>query len=223
MKKFLISLLLLISMTGSAWAASQGPLELVKQTSDNMLAKLKEERAVLEKEPGRIYELVNSIVLPHFDFETMAKRVLGKYWKQADDAQRKKFIEEFRTLLVRTYAKSLTEYTDQKITFLPLKENTGGESVTVRSEVSQAGGFPIEINYDVHQANGEWKVFDVIIDGVSLATNYRTSFTNEIRQGGIDKLIAKLAERNRKAVSDKSFQEEPIAVTPNSSKAKSAP
>lgn len=182
-----------------SFAESQGPQELVKQTADKMLAKLKEERQVIDKQPGRIYELVSSIVLPHFDFETMAKRVLGKHWKDASETQRARFTEEFRTLLVRTYAKSLTEYTDQQITYLPLKGDAKAGDVTVRSEVSQPGGFPIEITYGLHQVSSEWKVYDVTIDKVSLATNYRTSFSNEVRQGGIDKLIEKLADRNRKA------------------------
>lgn len=194
-----IVLALFLVFLSASFAQSMGAQELVKQTADKMLAKLKEERQIIDKQPGRIYELVSSIVLPHFDFETMAKRVLGKHWKDASEVQRKRFTEEFRTLLVRTYAKSLTEYTDQQITYLPLKGDPKGNDVTVRSEVSQPGGFPIEITYGLHQVGSEWKVYDVTIDNVSLATNYRTSFSTEVRQGGIDKLINKLAERNRKA------------------------
>lgn len=198
-KIFTIALSLLLSVSTVTFAQSIGPQDLVKQTADKMLAKLKEERQVIDKQPGRIYELVSSIVLPHFDFETMAKRVLGKHWKGANEKQRARFTEEFRTLLVRTYAKSLTEYTDQQITYLPLKGDPKSGDVTVRSEVSQPGGFPIEITYGLHQVGAEWKVYDVTIDKVSLATNYRTSFSNEIRAGSIDQLIDKLAERNRKA------------------------
>lgn len=200
MTKFIsIAVAFFLLFSSASFAESQGPQELVKQAADKMLAKLKEERQVIDKQPGRIYELVSSIVLPHFDFETMAKRVLGKHWKDASETQRTRFTEEFRTLLVRTYAKSLTEYTDQQITYLPLKGDVKAGDVTVRSEVSQPGGFPIEITYGLHQVSSEWKVYDVTIDKVSLATNYRTSFSNEVRQGGIDKLIEKLADRNRKA------------------------
>ncbi len=184
-----------------AHGAVQSPQSLVKETSEKMLAKLKEERQLLEQEPGRIYELVDQILLPHFDFEYMSQLVLGKYWRRASPEQRAAFTEEFRTLLVRTYAKSLNEYTDQQINFLPFRE-VGRGDVTVRTEVEQPGGFPIPIDYRLHQKEGEWKVFDIIIDGVSLVTNYRSNFVREIRKGGIDALVAKLRQRNAEARSE---------------------
>ena len=185
-----------LSCGGAAWAI-QSPQDLVHQTADQMINKLRTERKVIDQHPGRIYELVNEIVLPHFDFEKMSSWVLGKYWRGATPEQRKRFVEEFRNLLVRTYAKSLSSYQDNKISYLPFRGSPGQDDVTVRTEVDQPGGFPIPIDYSLYLKGGEWKVYDVTIDGVSLVTNYRTTFANQIRQDGLDKLIATLAGRNK--------------------------
>ena len=185
-----------LAASGAAWAI-QSPQDLVQQTAEKMLSKLRDERQVIDQHPGRIYDLVEEIVLPHFDFERMSSWVLGKYWRRATPEQRRHFTEEFRNLLVRTYAKSLSSYTDNKITYLPFRGSAGQDDVTVRTEVDQPGGFPIPIDYSLYLKGGEWKVYDVTIDGVSLVTNYRTTFANQIRQDGLDKLIATLADRNR--------------------------
>ena len=198
MKWRLMGLIMLVGLLGSAssWAV-QSPQALVEQTANQMLDKLRTERKVIDEHPGRIYELVNEIVLPHFDFERMSTWVLGKYWRSATPEQRKEFVEQFRTLLVRTYAKSLSSYTDNKLTYLPFRGGPQQTDVTVRTEVDQPGGFPIPIDYSLYLKGDEWKVYDVTIDGVSLVTNYRTTFANQIRQDGLDKLIASLASRNK--------------------------
>jgi len=181
---------------GVAWA-EQSPQELVKQTADQMLSKLREEHKVIEQHPDRIYDLVNQIVLPHFDFERMSSLVLGRYWRTATPEQRQRFVAQFRNLLVRTYAKSLDSYADNKITYLPYRGGPAQDDVTVRTEVEQPGGLPIPIDYSLYlNKSHEWKVYDVVVDGVSLVTNYRTTFANQIRQASLDKLIATLASRN---------------------------
>ncbi len=197
MKRVVVTLLLAFGLALQVGAVPS-PQALVKDTSERMLAKLKQERELLAQEPGRIYELVDEILLPHFDFEYMSQLVLAKYWRRASADQRRAFTGEFRTLLVRTYAKSLSAYTDQQISFLPFRE-LKGDDVTVRTEVEQPGSFPIPIDYRLHQRGGEWKVFDIIIDGVSLVTNYRSSFAREIRKGGIDSLVKTLQARNQEA------------------------
>ncbi len=203
MNPFITKLLLLCliafgaASVNVAAAEPQPPLEMIKQTADRMLAKLKEEQAVIRKDPTRIYTLVSDIVLPHFDFERMSSWVLGKHWRTATPAQREKFTEEFRNLLVRTYATSLADYTDRKITYFPVRAESGAAEVTVHTEVEQPGAAAIPIDYGLSLNKGEWKVHDVAIDGVSLVTNYRTSFSNEIRKTGLDNLITKLAQRNQ--------------------------
>lgn len=183
---------------GSVWAA-QAPQNLVMETANKTLAKLKEDRALIAKEPTRLYALVNEFVIPHFDFERMAQWVLGKHWRTATAEEKQRFIGEFRTLLVRTYATSLQDFMDRKITYLPFRDSLDSDEVTVRSQVEQPGGFPIPITYRLAKKGGVWLVFDVTIDDVSLVANYRTSFGNEIRQTGISKLIDKLAARNQQA------------------------
>ena len=197
MKRWAIGMWLVAWLGGGTALAAQSPQELVQQTADQMLSKLRQERQVIDQHPGRIYELVNQIVLPHFDFERMSSWVLGKYWRTANPQQRQQFVEQFRNLLVRTYAKSLASYTDNKITYLPMRSGPSADDVTVRTEVDQPGGFPIPIDYSLYRKGDDWKVYDVAVDGVSLVTNYRTTFANQIRQDGLDKLIATLANRNQ--------------------------
>lgn len=190
----IFALLLAVS---PAMAAAQTAQELVIDTSSKVIERLKSDQEKLQSDPGLIYPLVEDLVLPHFDFERMSIWVLGKNWRKADAAQQEKFIEQFRTLLVRTYAKALLEYTDQSINYLPFHTEEGAKRVTVRTEVNQPGGLAIPINYSMYQNKaGAWKVYDISVDGVSLVTNYRSSFSSEIRRGGIDKLLEKLVAMN---------------------------
>jgi len=175
------------------------PQALVKQASDDMLKALAEHEAELETNPDKIYELVESILMPHFDFEKMSKLALGKNWRAANDEQRVRFIEEFRLLLVRTYSTAMLEYTDEEIRFLPFRDDLSRKRVTVPMEVVQTAGPSIPMALSLYQNDdAAWKVYDVKIDGISLVTNYRSSFANEIRNGGMEKLIQSLADRNAK-------------------------
>lgn len=196
MIRVISSLLLSLLLNGSAAADTLEPDALVRQTSDRMLAMLKEQHDVIKAEPKRLYGLVDDIVLPHFDFERMARWVLGKHWRQANPEQQRAFVDQFRTLLVRTYGTALLEYSDQKVNFLPTRIGADAKDAVVRTEVLKAGGPSIPISYSmIHNADG-WKVYDVTIDGISLVSNYRTTFATEIRSSGIDGLIKRLAERN---------------------------
>ncbi len=175
------------------------PQALVKQASDDMLKALKDNEAELETNPDKIYDLVESILMPHFDFEKMSKLALGKNWRVANDEQRVRFIEEFRLLLIRTYATAMLEYTDEEIHFLPFRDDLSRKRVNVPMEVLQPAGPSIPMALSLYQNKDDaWKVYDVKIDGISLVTNYRSSFANEIRNGGMEQLINNLAERNAK-------------------------
>lgn len=189
-------LALLIAAAGSAGATEAGPEALVRQTSDRMIAVLKEQHDVIKAEPQRLYGFVHEIVLPHFDFERMARWVLGRHWRAATPAQQQRFVDEFRTLLVRTYGTALLDYTNEKINFLPLRKSDSADKVTVRTEVVKPGGQPIPIHYSMYRRADGWKVYDVAIDGISLVSNYRADFANQINSGGLDALIDKLAQRN---------------------------
>lgn len=178
-------------------AAYMEPQDLVMSVADQTLERIKKDKDKIKAEPLYVNELIDELVLPHFDFERMSRWVLGKHWRKATDDQKKRFIAEFKNLLVRTYANSLLEYSDQKIEYLPFRGSPADEEVTVRSEIAQPGGFPIPITYKLYKPGADWKVFDVLIDEVSLVSNYRTSFSREIRNGSIDALIKKLADKNK--------------------------
>jgi len=173
--------------------------EVVKSTTDQVVERLRGQKAELDSHPERIYEVIHELVVPHFDFQSMSKWVLGSNWKAATDDQRSAFVSQFRTLLVRTYAKALLEYSDEEIRFFPVESDPKSNLVVVRTEVNQpGGGSAIPIQYRMHVSGGEWKVVDVSVDGVSLVSTYRGSFASEIRKSGLDALIAKLSERNEK-------------------------
>jgi phospholipid transport system substrate-binding protein len=199
MRKTILSFLLLVMGLVSAWGSvSSSPLEVVKETSQRMIEALNKNRTTLEQNPSQIYDLVNTILLPNFDFELMSRWVLGKYWRQATSEQRSRFTNEFRTLLVRTYASALLEYSKEEIRYPSKPSVINGQDATVHTEFQPRSGAAIPIEYSMHLTDGAWKVYDVTVDGVSLVTNYRGTFAEQIRQGGIDSVITDLSERNRR-------------------------
>lgn len=190
---FLFSMLLL----NSPVLAMQAPEKLVQDAMDKTIEVLRADQDKVKANPDYLVEVANRFVAPHFDFGRMSSWVLGKYWRKAKADEKTRFTKEFRTLLVRTYAKALNDNYDKEIDMLPVRKKKSGKQVTVRTEVQQSAGFPIPINYKMHIINDEWKVFDVSVDGISLVANYRTSFAKEIRKDGLNKLIARLADRNK--------------------------
>jgi len=192
-----ILLVFLCGTLGAAVALAQdAALGLVKETSERMLEVLEARQIQIEREPQLLYGFVEEIVLPHFDFERITRSAVGRYWRQASPGQRRGLIEEFRQVLVRTYATALTSYSGQTIRYLPLKEGPGADRVTVPTQIRNPGGSQISVDYRLYQQDDRWKVYDVVIDNVSLASNYRSSFATVIRSAGIDGLIARLAQKN---------------------------
>jgi len=180
-----------------ASADIQQAQQMVIDTTEKTMAELKQDEQTVRNNPDQLYAIVDKMVLPHFDFQKMSSWVLGKYWRKATPSQKERFTQEFQKLLVRTYSNALLEAIGKKIDFLPLQsKNKDATEVTVRTEVQQQGGFPIPIDYKMYLKDGQWKVFDVVIDNLSLVSNYRTSFSQEIKKSGIDKLIDSIAEKN---------------------------
>ncbi len=177
--------------------AATGPEQLIRETSDRVLAEIKTNAEDYRGDPSRLYRLVDEVVLPHFDFDAMTDLALGSFKDQVSAAQKPAIVNEFRALLVRTYSSALLEYTDQKLTYLPTEGSEADGKVTVRSEIEQAGGFPIPIHYTLRRGDDGWKVFDISVDNVSLVTNYRSSFARAIKKNGVDGLIETLRERNQ--------------------------
>lgn len=197
MKFSLITCLLTFSLLALPTVAMAHPAQqVVKDTADEVLEKLRAEKEELQNNPDRVYALVYEMIIPHFDFKSMSKWVLGRNWRHASPEQQEEFSKEFQTLLVRTYAKALLQYSDEEIEYSPVHKKEDAELVTVRTEVKQSGSSKIPINYTMHEVDGEWKVVDVAVNGASLVSTYRGSFASEVRRGGIDTLISKLSERN---------------------------
>ena len=195
--KILGALLLGLILLSSPVLAMQLPEEVVQTSMDDTIKVLRAEQEKVLANPEYLVEVAEKYVAIHFDFDRMSSWVLGKYWRKAKSDEKTRFTKEFRTLLVRTYAKALNDNFDKKIDMLPSRKKKNGKQVTVRTEIQQSAGFPIPINYKMHIKSDAWKVFDVSVDGISLVANYRTSFAKEIRKDGLDKLIARLADRNK--------------------------
>lgn len=200
MRSRLLSFALTLSLLATSAMASAHPAqEVVKDTADRVLERLRADQEELRQNPDKIYALVHELIIPHFDFKSMSKWVLGRNWRGATEEQREQFAEEFQTLLVRTYAKALLEYSEEDIAYAPVNEKPESNLVTVKTEVKQSGSQSIPINYSMHITDGEWKVVDVSVNGVSLVSTYRGSFASEVRRGGMETLLSKLAERNAKS------------------------
>ncbi len=183
-----------------AWAADEDPQAMIKTTADKVLSEVTAHKDELERDTSGLYALVQQYIVPHADFYRMAQIAMGRYWRKADEAQRQRIADEFRKMLVRTYASSLLNYSGQQIEYLPLRMQPGDADVVVATRINQVnGGPPVPINYRAYRTSeGAWKIYDVIIDGVSLVANYRSSFASTIRRNGVDGLIQQLAENNAK-------------------------
>lgn len=175
------------------------PQQLVETTTRDVLAALRERSDEKIKDDVSLDGKVIDLILPHLDFVAMSKLVLAKHWRNANKQQREQFTEQFRDLLVRTYETSLAKYQDEKIEFLPFREsNQPDKKAIVRCEVIRSNGPSIPIKYNLrYKETDGWKVYDIGIEGISLVTNYRSSFSREIDQHGIDHLIESLRARNR--------------------------
>jgi phospholipid transport system substrate-binding protein len=177
------------------------PDVLAKNTTNEVLRIVKQDRDIKSGNNKKILDLVEEKILPNFDFRQMTRLAVGKNWNKATQAQQDELVNEFRTMLVRTYSASLSSVADYKIDFKPFRLAPGETDVTVNTEVSKPGAPPIPINYRMEKQDDGWKVYDVLVDNVSMVTVYRSSFTSEVRKGGIDGLLATLSRRNQPSAS----------------------
>ena len=183
-------------MTLGAVAQGLAPDALVRSVTNDVLDIVRKDKDIQAGNTRKAVELAEVKVLPHFDFAHMTRLAVGKAWRQASPAQQKARTDEFRTLLVRTYSKALTEYRNQTIDFKPVKMQAADTDVVVRTLVQQPGSKPVEIDYSLDRTDQGWKVYDISVAAVSLVTNYRSSFAQEISAGGIDGLIGTLRTTN---------------------------
>ncbi|HUL13027.1 MAG TPA: ABC transporter substrate-binding protein [Methylococcaceae bacterium] len=179
------------------------PQQVIQHTSDELQKTL--QKPEYRRDFKKATALVDEILNAHLDFDRIALLVLGKNWNTASAEQRERFKKEFRFLLVRTYTTAFTEYANWKIRFLPLRMLPADTKALVRTEILQPGAQPTPVDYRMLLTQGVWKVYDILIEDISLLQNYRASFMNEVARGSLDQLIDHLAQRNASAL------KEPIA------------
>ncbi|MCC6534035.1 MAG: ABC transporter substrate-binding protein [Burkholderiales bacterium] len=196
MKKLLLLSFIALGMVwGSARAQDMAPDVLVKRTTDEIISHIRKDKELVSNS-RKLLELVDAKVLPHFNFTRMTTLAVGRPWRDATAAQREQLVQQFRTLLVRTYSTALEQYSNQTIDVRPVALKQGETETTVRTQINQPGGPPIPMEYRMEKTPEGWKVFDVSVEGVSIVTTYRSTFATEVSRGGIDGLIKMLAEQN---------------------------
>jgi len=191
---FILFGLCLVAQAGAYGQA--GPQQVIQDTSEQLRVSLQGNRQRLVDEPEYAYRLADEVFLPHVDMGQVSSLVLGKHWRKATPEQ-----QQFKRMLVRTYATALRELGDWEVDFLPLRTQPGEDRVVVQTLMTREGAPPVAMDYRMHQKDGRWLAFDVSVEGVSLITNYRTSFSRLIRQKGIDGLIKELTARNEQGQS----------------------
>ena len=200
MKRILAIALFAVPMLAvwPAQAQETAPDALAKRVTDEVIAVLRADKDIQAGNTKKVLDLVEAKIVPHFNFSRMTRLAVGAPWRQASAAQQQSLTNEFRTLLVNTYTTAFTQYRDQVIEYRPFKMASGDTDVVVRSLIKQkTGADPIDINYSMEKVDGAWKVYDVVIAGVSLVQNYRSTFASEIQKGGVDGLIAALSAKNK--------------------------
>lgn len=184
--------------------AETAPDALVRQISGEVIAAAKTDKAIQAGDVNKIITLVDAKVMPALNFEVMTRSAVGPQWRGATADQRTKLQSEFKTLLVRVYAGALTQLKDAQVEILKTLPVSGSKQVVVQSQVVVGKGEPVKLDYRMEPAGDSWKVIDVNVGGIWLVGSYRSQFAQELNAGGIDNLIAKLAERNAKAAGGKS-------------------
>ncbi|HEX6319256.1 MAG TPA: ABC transporter substrate-binding protein [Burkholderiales bacterium] len=175
----------------------EAPDVLVKNVTTEVVELIAKDREIRAGDRAKLVGLIEAKVLPHFNFQSMTALAMGQSWNKADAAQRKVLIEEFKTLLVRTYASALAAYSEQRFDYRPLRARPTDTDVTVQVRVIQPGAQPVPIDYSMERTGSGWKVYDVMVGGVSLVANYRTEFNGTVRTSGVDGLIKNLQAKNR--------------------------
>jgi len=192
-----------ILVASLAHAQFEAPDVLVKNVTTEVVELIARDKQIRAGDRARLVELIEAKVLPHFNFQSMTVLAMGQSWNKADAAQRKVLIEEFKTLLVRTYASALAAYSEQRLDYRPLRARPTDTDVTVQVRVIQPGAQPVPIDYSMERTGSGWKVYDVMVGGVSLVANYRTEFNGTVRSSGVDGLIKTLQAKNRSLAESK--------------------
>jgi phospholipid transport system substrate-binding protein len=179
--------------------AQQTPDALARAVTEEVLAAIRADKDLQSGNQKKLLELVEVKVLPHFNFEGMTRLAMGRNWRAASADQQKQLINEFRTLLVRTYTTAFTSYKNQTVDYKPVRMKAEDTDVTVQSMIKQPSGPPVAVDYAMEKTGNAWKVYNIKVEGVSLVENYRNTFNSEIQKSGVDGLIKSLADKNKSA------------------------
>lgn len=192
-----VLLLLLALATPLSPAQDVAPDVLLKAAASEVIAIIRQDKDIQAGNPTQVANLVETRILPLFDFSRMTQSAVGRNWRLATPEQQKALTEAFKTLLVRTYFTALSNCGDQAFEFKRLRAAPGDTEVTVRSVVKQSALEPLAMDYDLEKVAAGWKVYDIKFGGVSLITTYREGFAAKVRDGGVDGLITSLSDQNR--------------------------
>lgn len=182
----------------------EDPQPVLADAINKLIDRLSDNAEQIRDDSSIAYRISDELIAPHIDFPRITRLVIGKHWRDANDAQRRQLVEEIRALLTRSYVTAMTSYVDQivakkdQISYLPSRYTAGDNKASVRANIALDTGQSVEVQYQLYIDEAEWKIYDIRIEGISLAISYRTTFGDKIQRDGLDGLIAQLAERNQK-------------------------
>jgi phospholipid transport system substrate-binding protein len=182
---------------------ASGPSQLIESSANIILSGIDKRRAEFRKDPTGLYQLVEQTLLPNFDTPYAAQLVLGQHWRNATPEQRKRFVDAFYQSLLYTYGDAMVDFTADRLKVLPTKVAPTDERATVRTEIKRSNGTKVGVNYSLRKVNGQWKAWDVVIDGISYVKSYREDYGSEVQQKGLDAVIARLEDKAKTAKSAK--------------------
>jgi phospholipid transport system substrate-binding protein len=193
--------LLIIWLLSFGWVQAQdlGPEELVKKITSDVMTAIKTDKQLASGDRQKAIKLAEEKILPHIDFLEATRLAVGRAWRDATPEQRKRLVEEFRSMLVRTYSNALEGYEGQEMKVLPSRVKPGETEATVRNQFTRAGGKPVPIDYQMRKTDSGWKIYDIAVEGISLVLTYRSEFDQVVKQEGIDGLIKRLGQKNEPA------------------------
>jgi len=194
-------------------ANATGPQELMEGVSQALLDELEKNREALRNDPAALRKVVDQHLLPHFDTDYAGQLVLGKHWRQATAAQRKRFVDAFYQSLMRNYGEALLEFTADRMKILPFKGDPNASSATVRTLVRRSNGTQVPVNYSLRKTPSGWKAWDVTIEGISYVKNYRNDIGAEVAQKGLDSVIQRLEAQNATPTPDADAPGKPATTT----------
>jgi phospholipid transport system substrate-binding protein len=191
------------SIPAPAPVSADDPSKLVQAAAEGMLKELDANRDAFRKDPSKLNPVIEKYLLPHFDTQYSARLVLGKHWRDATEDQRKRFVDAFYQSLLYTYGDAMIDFTADRLKVLPTKVAPTDERATVRTEIKRSNGTKVGVNYSLRKVNGEWKAWDVVIDGISYVKSYREDYGAEVQQKGLDAVIARLEDKAKTAKATK--------------------